>query len=288
VTLRGRLTIDRIELLVGDADYPDADAAVEDSWRVALLASLPHLGREREQARLQAVRAANERRTPGGRAVRSATHWHRGLFIFALLLGATGVALVAISARTGSAALALQDGMIIAGILTVASIAILAWLEPLRATGSLWGSHAPARYLLVLGVIWLLFAASVIVFRWEEVDRHETAPVVIGLLLFALAGGAALVLWRRAARSDRAGGQTGVAFITRGLVDQDDAPIVLDALDQWWHSAASAAFAQNSRAVLDSRQSVLAHLRSTMYITEREERTALRRTTPPAWKERRR
>ena len=31
MTLKARLLIDRVELLVGDADYPDAETAVEDS-----------------------------------------------------------------------------------------------------------------------------------------------------------------------------------------------------------------------------------------------------------------
>lgn len=288
MTLRGRLTIDRIELLVGDADYPDAAAAVDDSWRVAVLASSPQLARERDQVRLRAVREANARRSPGARVARAATHVHRALFIFALLLGATGVALVAISARSGRSALALQDGVVIAGILTLVSIAILAWLEPMRASGSLWGSHAPARYLLVLGSIWMLFAGSVVVFRWEEVDRHEPAPVVVGLLLFALAGVAALILWRRALRADRTGGQTGIAFTTRDLVDAADAPVVFDALDAWWAATGPMLLARDREALAQVRATVLAQLRSTLYISEREERAALRRPTPPEWKERRR
>ncbi len=288
MTLKARLLIDRVELLVGDADYPDAETAVEDSWRVAVLASSPQHARERDRVRLQAVREANERRAPGRSVARAATHLHRALFVFALVLGATGVALVAISARSGRSALALQDGVVIAGILTLVSIGILAWLEPMRATGSLWGSHAPARYLLVLGVIWLLFAVSVVVFRWDEVDRNEPAPVIVGLLLFVVAGVAALFLWRRALRADRAGGQTGTAFTTRELVDPDDAPLVLEALDGWWASVGPALMARDRAALEQARATVLAQLRSSLYITEREERAALRRTAPPQWKERRR
>lgn len=68
MSLRDRITIDRIEFLVDDADYPSAEDAVDDPWRVALLASLPAAARGREAARLAAVRATNERRVPRARA----------------------------------------------------------------------------------------------------------------------------------------------------------------------------------------------------------------------------
>lgn len=280
--------LDRIDALVEDADYRDAESAVEDAWRVALLASDPRAARAREDARAAAVRAANARRRPDAPAVRSASTRHRVLFFVAFLLGAAAVAIIAISPRTGSAAFTLQEGALLAGVLAVASAGLLVWLEPLRANGSLWGGHLPARVHLFFAVLWLLFAASVVVLRWGEVDRHQPLPVIAGLLLFAVAGVIALVLWRRGLRADRSGTQSGVGRLTRDLVDDADAAEVLAALDAWWAAAGAAAVAADRGGLEQARAAVLAKLRGTLYITEREERAALRRPAPPEWKERRR
>lgn len=279
---------DRIDSLVENADYRDAESAIEDSWRIALLAASPAAVREREAARARAVDAANARRNSGARAVREATTLHRVMFFVAFLLGAAAVALIAISPRTGGTAFSLQEGAVLAGALALASVGIMFWLEPVRASGSLFGAHLPARYHLFFGLLWLLFAASVPVLRWDEVDRHDPLPVIAGLLMFVAAGAASLVLWRRALRADGAGKQSGVGVVTRGLVDDADAGEVFDALDAWWAAAGPAAWESDRAGLEQARAVVLARLRDTRYITEREERAALRRTTPPAWKERRR
>lgn len=284
---QGRV-LDRIDALVEDADYRDAESAVEDAWRIALLASTPGAARAREDARTAAVRAANARRRPDGPAVRSATTLHRVLFIVAFLLGAAAVAVIAISPRTGSAAFTLQEGALLAGVLAVLSAGLLVWLEPLRANGSLWGGHLPARIHLFFAVLWLLFAASVVLLRWGEVDRHQPFPVIAGLLLFGVAGATALVLWRRGRAADRSGTQSGVGRLTSGLVDEADAPEVLAALDAWWAVAGPAALSADRDGLEQARAAVLTKLRTTLYITEREERAALRRAAPPEWKERRR
>ncbi len=280
--------LDRIDALVEDADYRDAESAVDDAWRIALLASDPRAARAREDARTAAVRAANARRRPDATPVRSATTLHRVLFVVAFLLGAAAVAVIAISPRTGSAAFTLQEGALLAGALAVLSAGLLFWLEPLRANGSLWGGHLPARIHLFFAVLWLLFAASVVVLRWGEVDRYQPLPVIAGLLLFAAAGVAALVLWRRGLRADRSGTQSGVGRLTGDLIDEADAGEVLAALDAWWAAVGPAALASDREGLEQARAAVLAKLRGTMYITEREERAALRRTAVPEWKERRR
>lgn len=280
--------LDRIDALVEDADYRDAESAVEDAWRVAVLASIPGAARDREAARAAAVRAANARRQPDAPVVRSATTVHRVLLVVAFLLGAAAVAVIAISPRTGGAAFTLQEGALLAGVLAVLSAGLLVWLEPVRANGSLWGGHLPARIHLFFGLLWLLFAASVVVLRWDEVDRHQPFPVIAGLLLFVVAGATALVLWRRARRADRSGLPSGPGRLTRDLLDEADAPDVLAALDAWWAAAGPVALAADSGGLEQARAAVLAKLRTTRYITEREERAALRRTAPPEWKERRR
>lgn len=284
---QGRV-LDRIDALVEDADYRDAESAVDDAWRIAVLASDPRAARAREDARTAAVRAANARRRPDAPEVRGATTLHRVLFVIAFLLGAAAVAIIAISPRTGSAAFTLQEGALLAGVLAILSVGLLVWLEPLRANGSLWGGHLPARIHLFFAVLWLLFAASVVLLRGGEIDRHQPLPVIAGLLLFAVAGVVALVLWRRGLRADRSGTQSGLGRLTRDLVDDADAREVLAALDAWWAAAGPAALAADRGGLEQARAAVLAKLRSTLYITEREERAALRRTTPPEWKERRR
>lgn len=284
---QGRV-LDRIDALVEDADYRDAESAVDDAWRIAVLASAPEAAKSREAARQAAVRTANTRRRPDAAPARNATTLHRVLFIVAFLLGAAAVAIIAISPRTGSAAFTLQEGALLAGVLAVLSAGLLVWLEPVRANGSLWGGHLPARTYLFFAALWLLFAASVVVLRWGEVDRYEPVPVIVGLLLFAVAGGTALVLWRRGLRADRSGTQSGVPHVTRDLLDQSDAPEVFAALDAWWAAAGPAALTADRGGLEQARAAVLTRLRTSLYITEREERAALRRTTPPEWKERRR
>ena len=68
VTGMNERTLGRIDLILFDADYRDANAAVEDSWRVAVMASDPRARAAHERARAAAVAAANDRRDP--RAVR--------------------------------------------------------------------------------------------------------------------------------------------------------------------------------------------------------------------------
>ena len=70
-------TLGRIDLVLFDADYPDAKAALEDAWRVAVLASDARMRADHERARAAAVRAANERRDPVAARVRTSTALHR-------------------------------------------------------------------------------------------------------------------------------------------------------------------------------------------------------------------
>ena len=48
-------TLGRIDLLLFDADYPSAADAVDDSWRVAVLAADPRVRADRDRARAHAV-----------------------------------------------------------------------------------------------------------------------------------------------------------------------------------------------------------------------------------------
>src|SRR6478736_5317025 len=80
-------TLGRIDLILFDADYRDAQTALEDTWRVAVLASNPRMRADHERARVAAVRAANERRDPGAARVRTSTALHRAFLGAAFLLG---------------------------------------------------------------------------------------------------------------------------------------------------------------------------------------------------------
>ena len=51
VTGMDERTLGRIDLILFDADYRDARAAVEDSWRVAVMASDPRTQAAHERAR---------------------------------------------------------------------------------------------------------------------------------------------------------------------------------------------------------------------------------------------
>ena len=281
----GDRTLGRIDLILFDADYPDAQAAVEDSWRVAVLASDPRMLAGHERARAAAVRAANERRDPLAATVKTSTPVHRAFLGAALILGTVAVALATTSRNSP---IALQDAMLPAGLLAVTSVALLWWLEPRRANGSLWGSRVPAVIHLILGVLLLLASASVVAFRWDEIGPYRALPETAGLTLLGCAGVAALILWAHALRADRSGRQTGIARLTGDLVDQQDADEVFDALDRWWSTAGPEAMQHEGARVRTVRKEALARLRLAMLITERDERAASWATEPPGWSERRR
>jgi hypothetical protein len=278
-------TIGRIDLVLFDADYPDAKAAIDDAWRVAVLASDARMLADHERARAAAVRAANERRDPVAARVRTSTALHRALLGIAFLLGTVAVALIA---TPRNSPLALQDALLPAGLLAVLSVALLWWLEPRRANGSLWGSRAPAVIHLIFGTLWLLAAAGVLLLRWEEVDLNQALPETSGLTMLACAGVAAIILWVHALRADRSGRQTGIARLTGDLLEQQDAAEVFDALDRWWEAAGSEAMRRDAARVRTVRKEVLARLRLAMLITERDERVASWSPEPARWTERRR
>jgi len=284
VTGMDERTLGRIDLILFDADYRDARAAVEDSWRVAVLASDPRTRAEHERARAAAVEAANERRNPTGPRVHTSTTLHRVALGVALLAGVVAVALLTTQRTT----LALQDAMLPAGLLAVVAVALLWWLEPRRANGSLWGSRAPAVIHLAFGGMWLLAAAAVFVFRWGEVGTFAALPAISGLTLLGCAGLAALILCGQAHRADRSARQTGVARFTGDLIDQRDAPEVFDALDRWWSTAGPDAMRRSAPRVRAVRREVIARLKYGMLITEREERAACWDCEPVKWAERRR
>ena len=278
-------TVGRIDLILFDADYRDAQTAVEDAWRVAVLASDPRMRADHERVRAAAVRAANERRDPSVARVPPTTALHRALLGVAFLLGVVAVALVA---TPRNSPITLQEGMLPAGLLAALSVSLLWWLEPRRANGSLWGSRVPAVIHLIFGVLWLLAAASTLAFRWGEVDAYQALPQASGVTLLACAGVAAIILWFHALRADRSGHQTGIARLTADLLDQHDAAEVFSELDAWWSAVGPEALRRDRARVRKVRTEVLARLRLAMLITERDERSASWAPEPAKWSERRR
>ncbi|MFT3971545.1 MAG: hypothetical protein QM695_15035 [Micropruina sp.] len=285
VTGMDERTLGRIDLLLFDADYRDAQAALDDSWRVAVLASDPRIRTAHERARAAAVGAANRRRDPSTPRVPTSTTLHRAALGVALVAGVLSVALLT-TPRSGP--LDLQNVMLPAGLLAAVAVALLWWLEPRRANGSLWGSGVPAGIHLAFGGMWLLAAGAVFAFRWGEVDAFGALPALSGLALFGCAGLAALVLGGYAYRADRSGRQTGVARVTADLLDQQDAPEVFEELDQWWSVAGPDAIQHSAPRIRDVRREVLGRLKAAMLITERDERVASWDPDPLAWSERRR
>jgi len=137
-------TLGRIDLLLFDADYSAAADAVDDSWRIAVLAAAPRARTDRERVRAHAVHAANARRDPAVGRVRDASIWHRLCLALALVLAVVAAGLVLPSRAVGAAGgFGLQQEMLPAGAAAVVALSILWWLEPLRAAGALWGSRLP-------------------------------------------------------------------------------------------------------------------------------------------------
>lgn len=285
VTGMDERTLGRIDLILFDADYRDAKAAVDDAWRVAVLAADPRRRSAHERARATAVGAANRRRDPSAPRVPTSTTLHRAALGLALLAGVAASALLAAPPSSG---LLVRDALLPAGVLAVVSVALLWWLEPRRANGSLWGSRVPAAIHLGLGALWLLTGAAVFGFRWGDVGTFGVLPAITGLALLGCAGVAALVLGEQAHRSDRSGRQTGLARFTADLIDQRDAASVFDALDSWWSAAGEEAMQQAAPRVRNVHREVLARLRAGRLITERDERMACFTPEPITWTERRR
>lgn len=285
VTGMDERTLGRIDLILFDADYRDGKAAIEDSWRVAVLASDPRTRAAHERARAEAVEAANQRRDPSAPRVRPSTTLHRAALAVALVAGVVAVALLS-TPRTS--ALVLRDVMLPAGALALASAALLCWLEPRRANGSLWGSRVPAGIHLGFGGLWLLAAAAVFIVRWGEVGITAALPALAGLALFVLAGLVALALGGFALRADRAGHQSGAVRLTGDLIDPSDSSEVLRALDQWWAKTGPEAMQRSAARVLAVRLEVLARLRAGRLITPDEQQRAGYASDPEQWAERRR
>ena len=285
VTGMDERTLGRIDLILFDAEYRDGKAAVQDSWRVAVLASDPLTASAHERARAAAVGTANRRRDPTAARVPTSSRLHRAALGIALVSGVVAAALLTVP-RTSP--LALQNVMLPAGVLAVVSVALLCWLEPRRANGSLWGSRVPAVIHLAFGGLWLLGGAAVFVFRWGEVGLLAALPALAGLTLLGCAGLGALVLGEQALRADRSGRQTGIARVTADLIDQRDAPEVFAALDRWWSGVGPEALQRSPARVRAVRREVLARLRAGMLITEPEERAAALAAKPEHWTERRR
>ena len=140
VTGMDERTLGRIDLILFDADYRDGKAAIEDSWRVAVLASDPRTRAAHERARAEAVEAANQRRDPSAPRVRPSTTLHRAALAMALVAGVVAVALLS-TPRTS--ALALRDVMLPAGALALTSAALLS--SPVTRDGSNPVTGPPAR-----------------------------------------------------------------------------------------------------------------------------------------------
>ncbi len=277
----------RIESFITDADYRSADEAIEDAMNIALLSAHPDAAKARELARAAAVREANTRRGAPTVAARRAGLRHRVMSIASIVLGALAVGTGALSPRTGSASITLQQGALVAGLIAVAAVAIMIWLEPLRSSGELWGSNLPARLYLFFAVLWIGFAGSIVAFRWKEVDRYQPWPVMIGLLLFLASGIAALILWRQGRRADRSGRRSGRAYVLRGLVDNADAPLIFEALDQWWAVTGPRVSSSDEKTFVETYREVLAYLARMGLIDPSQERKAARRNSFVEWKERR-
>ncbi|MDN5572171.1 MAG: hypothetical protein L0G22_13115, partial [Propionibacteriaceae bacterium] len=229
-----------------------------------------------------AVGAANRRRDPDAPRLPTSTTRHRLALGFALLAAAVAPALLT------TRAISVRDALLPAGVLAVVAVALLWWLEPRRANGSLWGSRIPAGMHLAFGGVWLLAAAATFGFRWEEVGVFGVLPAITGMALLAAAGLAALVLGERALRADRSGRQAGLARVTGDLIDQRDVLEVLETLDHWWAVAGPGAVEHSPHRIRAVRREVLGRLRAAKLITEREEQLASFDPEPLGWSERRR
>ncbi|MBN9175948.1 MAG: hypothetical protein J0I43_01055 [Microbacterium sp.] len=277
-------TLGRVDVLLFDADYADGPAAVEDAWRVAVLAADPHLRAGHERARLDAVQAANLRRDPAARLLRLTTTRHRTALALAFVLAAAAAALV-LSPRSG---LALQVALLPAGLCAQASLALLSWLEPRRADGSLWGSRLPAVLILLVAGLWLLAASVAVTARWGETDAQRPLAPTSGLALLVVAAAGATVLWWRARRADEEGRQSGPRRLTGELINESDAAEVLAEMDAWWRVAGPAALTRDADRVRRVHVEVLARLAHARLISGAVARRLGGEAAPLRWRERRR
>jgi hypothetical protein len=282
-----RFLSDRITFFMGLQEYPDGEAAVADSWRAAVLLSSRAVARDRDRVRAAAIGAVNRRRDPRARTPRVASTRHRVAWIAAFLAFLLALGHVAIPPRRETSVLDLDEGLFPTGLVSLAAFGMCLWLEPVRASGSLWG-RAHAYSYLVFAFFDLGMAYGVVFSRWDEVNPRQPEPVVAGVVMWAAAGLGYVALWWWGRRADKAGDQAGLAAATRDLIDQADAPEVFDLLDEWWRTAGPSALAANPEGVREIRAAILRSLRAGHLIKRKAERAALAEGPPRVWTERRR
>ncbi|MPV50216.1 hypothetical protein GCG21_09405 [Pseudactinotalea sp. HY160] len=218
------------------------DAEVGDARRLALVALSSTAYRDRERARVAAVDEANRRRNPSIEPIRPVPRGALTLTFVGFLLGAAGIVPLlnqGTITRRSAPLFSAEEWMIPAGMLALISIALLAWLEPLRARGRIYHGGWEAAGYLVPGSILVGFPIYQAVFALDDIrDPEGWTRVIAGSLMMCGAGVWAILLWRRGRASDAAGLLVEHHDPLAGLTRRTDAEEIYVALDAWWEREA--------------------------------------------------
>ncbi|WP_404431229.1 hypothetical protein LG299_13845 [Microbacterium lacus] len=265
----------RIDARLPAGGYPDAETAVRDAARVTLLAAVPDADRAHSIARSQAISDLNSdrARTAAGPAP-VATRAHSVLMVVVLILAFVAPALVIELPGIRAAAFGVQEGALLAGLLAAVSLAGFWYLSRFhRPTDAASIVNVTSRLYAFFGILWLLVAGSILVFRLDEIDVNQAVVPVIGLALLAGSGVGALVLWWRLRRAERTATGSGA------VADPADEAGVEAVVDQWWSTVARGLTDAERKTLREGFPLALSGLVARGALTDEQARAAA--TTPP-------
>lgn len=232
----------RLSILLLEYQQAFTTATTDDVRRLTLLTISRTAYRRREETRIAAINAANIQRDPDAILVRPVVGaWPLALTLVGMLLGAVGLTPLlnqGTITRRAAPLLTTDQWLLPAGIMALISIAILAYLEPLRARGSIYHGGWEARLYLVLAAIYIGFALWELIFQLHDLTVGELTRSILGCLVMLGAGLWAIELWRRGRITDKKGCLLLHYDPLQGLDDIADARKVYAALDCWWQKEA--------------------------------------------------
>lgn len=268
-------------------------ATIDDARRLTLLTITRTAYRRREEARVAAVNAANRKRDPRIPRVRTVVGaWPLILTLIGMFLGTTGLAPLlnqGTITRKTAPLLTIDQWMFPAGMLALISIALLTYLEPLRARGLIYHGGWEARGYLIFAVIWIGFSLWQSIFGLHDLTSIELARSILGCLVMFSSGVWAVVLWRHGRVTDAQGFLLKHHDPLRGLIDKTDALQIYTALDTWWHQEAAHQIATQPQLCEEIGRLALSRLKDFGYSVKVPRNSTIIAQSPKSlWKEPRR
>ncbi|KRC60825.1 hypothetical protein ASE14_07590 [Agromyces sp. Root81] len=264
----------RIRREVQVSNYADGEAAMRDVSRIALFASVQGAAEEYLVARRATIAELNRRRTaappaPSRSSGKQATRLHDVLLPVAFVLAIISAgSTLPVPRSNGDTILQIVGGSLVSGIATVLVLGLLVWLEPYRTSTYWWPRRAwPAAMTLFFAIYWIVAGVSIL-WRWEP-NPYDAAQVYFGAALIAGSGLGALMLWRTAKRNDLAATQTWQG-LESDILEPGDLPEYYQKMDEWWRRVDTWTSPEEREQIVLARREVLAQLRASGIISEKQ------------------